>query len=79
MNQENCYHNDMKDKLVRVRQLLPAKATSSLEEVYRKGRANLVAARYGFPARDLKVIAVTGTNGKTTTAGYINEILKSNT
>lgn len=68
----------MKDKLVRgVRQLLPAKATSSLEEIYRKGRAKVVAARYGFPARDLKVIAVTGTNGKTTTACYINEILKA--
>ena len=31
---------------------------------------------YGNPARDLSVIAITGTNGKTTTACYINEILK---
>jgi len=35
-----------------------------------------VRARYGNPAKNLKVIAVTGTNGKTTTLCYINEILK---
>ena len=33
--------------------------------------------RYGFPARKLRVIAVTGTNGKTTTCCYINEVLKA--
>lgn len=38
--------------------------------------AKLVSARYGHPARSLKVIAVTGTNGKTTTVNYLNEILK---
>lgn len=47
-----------------------------IEEVYRKGRVRLVSARYGNPARHLKVIAVTGTNGKTTTACFVNEILK---
>ncbi len=68
----------MKEKLAKgMRRVLPAGATRLLEEFYRKGRAKAVAARYGFPARDLKVIAVTGTNGKTTTAGYINEILKA--
>ena len=50
--------------------------TRLLEEGYRKGRAHIVAARYGFPARNLRVIAVTGTNGKTTTVNYLNEILK---
>lgn len=68
----------MKDKLVRgVRRALPRSATRSLEEVYRKGRARVISAKYGFPARDLKVIAITGTNGKTTTANYLNEILKA--
>lgn len=36
----------------------------------------MVSARYGNPAKNLRVIAVTGTNGKTTTVNYINEILK---
>ena len=47
-----------------------------LEENYRKGRIRLVRTRYGNPAKGLKVIAVTGTNGKTTTLNYVNEILK---
>jgi len=59
-----------------VRKALPEGAVRGLEEVYRKGRVQLVSAKYGNPARSLKVIAVTGTNGKTTTVNYINEILK---
>lgn len=69
----------MKEKLVRgVRQYLPQGATRQLEELYRRGRIYALSARYGFPARGLRVIAVTGTNGKTTTANYLNEILKAN-
>lgn len=67
----------MKQKLVRgVRKALPVGAVHQVEEVYRKGRVKLVSARYGNPAKGLCVIAVTGTNGKTTTANYLNEILK---
>ena len=68
----------MKDKVVRVvRKALPAKTVKRVEKVYRKSRVKLVSARYGNPARNLSVIAVTGTNGKTTTANYLNEILKA--
>jgi UDP-N-acetylmuramoyl-L-alanyl-D-glutamate--2,6-diaminopimelate ligase len=67
----------MKQKLVKgVRKVLPAGVLQSVEEVYRRGRVQLVSARYGNPAKSLRVIAVTGTNGKTTTVNYINEILK---
>ena len=67
----------MKKQLVRgVRKALPHGAVRHLEETYRRGRVQLISARYGHPARGLKVIAVTGTNGKTTTINYINEILK---
>jgi len=67
----------MKQKLVRgVRKVLPSSAVSNVEEAYRRGRVKLVSARYGNPAKGLRVIAITGTNGKTTTACFINEILK---
>jgi UDP-N-acetylmuramoyl-L-alanyl-D-glutamate--2,6-diaminopimelate ligase len=67
----------MKQQLVRVtRKVLPKGTVRKLEESYRKGRVRLVRTRYGNPAKSLKVIAVTGTNGKTTTLNYINEILK---
>jgi UDP-N-acetylmuramyl-tripeptide synthetase len=48
-----------------------------LEKSYRKSRGLFWQARYGFPGRHQKVIAVTGTNGKTTTASYINSVLKA--
>ena len=68
----------MKDKVVRtVRRVVPKPLVRGLEEVYRRGRVHAVSARYGYPARDLKVIAVTGTNGKTTVANYVNEIFKA--
>lgn len=67
----------MKDKLVRgVRKILPSGGTRAVEEAYRRSRVKLVSARYGNPAKHLRVIAVTGTNGKTTTACFLNEILK---
>lgn len=68
----------MKEKIVRgVRKALPQQSVRKLEESYRKARVKAVSARYGHPARGLKVIAVTGTNGKTTTINYINAILKN--
>lgn len=67
----------MKRLLVGVaRKALPMGAVRRLEEGYRKSRVRLVSARYGNPAKDLQVIAATGTNGKTTILYYLNEILK---
>lgn len=68
----------MKDGLVRaVRKVLPTSAVHGLEESYRKTRVRALSSLYGHPAKNLHVIAVTGTNGKTTTANYLNEILKA--
>ena len=68
----------MKEQITRqVRKRLPVGATRQVEELYRRGRIYALSARNGFPARQLRVIAVTGTNGKTTTANYLNEILKA--
>lgn len=67
----------MKNGVVKgIRKVLPKSAVRGLETKYRKNRVKLVSAKYGHPARSLKVLAITGTNGKTTTACYLNEILK---
>lgn len=59
------------------RKVIPKKGVKVAEETYRKGRIYSLQARYGFPARGLRVIAITGTNGKTSTSMYMNEILKA--
>ena len=41
----------------------------------RRGAALAAAAAYGFPARDLLVAGVTGTNGKTTTVHLLRHLL----
>lgn len=67
----------MKQALSRVvRQYVPREGVRAIEEAYRMGRVRAVSAYYGNPAKSLRVIGVTGTNGKTTTVNYINEILK---
>ena len=60
----------------RISRILPDKTVAALQNVYRIIRTKMISLRYGNPARGLRIIAVTGTNGKTTTACYINEILK---
>lgn len=77
MRQDRCIIIDMKNGVVKgIRKVLPRSAVRGLETKYRKSRVKLVSAKYGHPARSLKVLAITGTNGKTTTACYLNEILK---
>ena len=42
-----------------------------------KVRAKLLKSYYGNPAKDMKVIAITGTTGKVTVAHYVHEILRA--
>jgi UDP-N-acetylmuramoyl-L-alanyl-D-glutamate--2,6-diaminopimelate ligase len=59
----------------------PPDSYSDLEIPYlkvddtRAALARLAAAWYGYPARDLVVLGVTGTDGKTTTANLVYKIL----
>lgn len=42
-----------------------------------KIRAKLLKSYYGNPAKDMKLIAITGTTGKVTVAHYVHEILRA--
>lgn len=59
------------------RKVFPKSIIKLIERIFRGLRGVFWLAVYGFPARRLRVIAVTGTNGKTTTACFINEALKA--
>lgn len=52
-----------------------AKKTSSLKPKLQKSKAKLASTFYGNPAKNLKIIAVTGTTGKDTVAHLVHKIL----
>ena len=58
-----------------VKKLIPRQLFKSIEPYGHLGEAVLFNVINGFPARGLKVIGVTGTNGKTTTAFLIHRML----
>ncbi len=60
-----------------VRKVAPKKAISLAEETYRKSRLGVVHLSYRLPARKLRIIAITGTNGKTSTCNFLNDTLIS--
>jgi UDP-N-acetylmuramoyl-L-alanyl-D-glutamate--2,6-diaminopimelate ligase len=46
-----------------------------LMSIYHKLRGYAAAALYGFPARELIVVGITGTKGKTSTANYVWSVM----
>lgn len=58
-----------------VKVFIPRKLFKKIEPFGHLGEAVLFNIINGFPARGLKVIGVTGTNGKTTTAFFIHRML----
>ena len=65
-------------KLVKnlLKRLLPGALLKPLVSVFHFLQALAANAFYGFPARGMKVIGITGTNGKTTTAAFLGKIIE---
>src|SRR5437868_13163118 len=61
--------------LRRLKRLVPER--SPLRLFWHGCKALAAATRYGFPAKKLRIIGVTGTDGKTTTVAMIAHILRN--
>lgn len=59
-----------------VKKLIPSSVFEAIEPTGHLVEAMFVNAMNGFPARHMKVIGVTGTNGKTTTTFMIHKMLR---
>ena len=59
----------------KIKGMIPRGVYRVLEPEYHRIVAIAANIRYGFPARDMHVIGVTGTNGKTTTSCMIHRML----
>ncbi|HEV2412401.1 MAG TPA: UDP-N-acetylmuramoyl-L-alanyl-D-glutamate--2,6-diaminopimelate ligase [Candidatus Saccharimonadales bacterium] len=61
----------------KVKSVLPRGLQQGVANKYHLLEAVIANIRFGFPARKLRVVMITGTNGKTTTAAYVGKILEA--
>lgn len=59
------------------RKVIPKESIENAEESYRLNKAKAANMLRRHPAKGMHVVGVTGTNGKTTTCAFINEVLKA--
>jgi UDP-N-acetylmuramoyl-L-alanyl-D-glutamate--2,6-diaminopimelate ligase len=70
-----CYYVIMHNLKKIAKKILPAHAKQPIANAFHLVQAVGANVRYGFPTRTIKVIMVTGTNGKTTTVSIIGQML----
>ncbi len=58
------------------RKVLPERLAAAIRKPYHSTLAFLAALRYGFPSKKVKVVAITGTKGKTSATEIVNAILE---
>jgi len=66
----------MNNILTKIKKLIPRKLFTLGQPVYHYLLAFLGAIIYGFPSEKIKVVAVTGTKGKTSTVEFVNAVLE---
>jgi UDP-N-acetylmuramoyl-L-alanyl-D-glutamate--2,6-diaminopimelate ligase len=70
-----CHNQAMHKLKSLIKKLLPTNARRPVLNFFHLLEAVAANVRFGFPARNARVIMVTGTNGKTTTAALIAQML----
>jgi UDP-N-acetylmuramoyl-L-alanyl-D-glutamate--2,6-diaminopimelate ligase len=66
----------MEKLLCSIKKIIPQSVYQRCQPIYHHSLALASAVMYGFPSRRIKVIAVTGTKGKSSTVEIINAILE---
>jgi len=67
----------METILRRIKKLIPKKIFLAIQPAYHYTLALLGAIRYGFPSKNITVIGVTGTKGKSSVTEFLNSMLEA--
>ncbi len=74
-NQKNTNGGDEKKEVKKSVVKTTGEKSSGLKERSQKLKAKMLKAYYGNPMRDMKLVAISGTTGKTVVAHYVHKIL----